>query len=104
MVRTVNVTEDTLPVISLIGESSLTIEVFSSYNDNGATAIDNYDGDITNLIVSTGDVDPSILGVYTILFNVSDSSGNTAIGVSRSVNVVDTTAPIISIIGDSSII
>ena len=102
LVRTVNVTEDTLPVISLIGESSVTIEVFSSYND-GATAIDNYDGDITSSIVSTVDVDPTILGVYTISYNVSDSSGNTAIEVTRNVNVVDTTVPLISIIGDSSI-
>ena len=97
MVRTVNVTEDTLPVISLIGESSVTIEVFSSYNDD-ATAIDNYDGDITSSIVSTVDVDPSILGVYTISYNVSDSSGNTAIEVTRNVNVVDTTVPLISLL------
>ena len=38
LVRIVNVVENTLPIISLIGDASVSIEVFSSYIDQGATA------------------------------------------------------------------
>ena len=103
LVRIVNVVENTLPIINLIGDSSITIEVFSPFVDQGATATDNYDGDITNAIVSTGTVDSSIVGVSTLRYNVTDSSGNSAIEVTRTVNVEDTTAPIITLIGDSNI-
>ena len=102
LVRTVNVVENTLPIISLIGDASLTIEVFSSFIDEGATATDNYDGNITNDIVSTGTVDPSTLGVSIIRYNVTDSSGNSAAEVTRTVTVQDTTSPILSLIGDAS--
>ena len=102
LVRIVNVVENTLPIISLIGDASVTIEVFSSFVDEGATATDNYDGDITNAIVSTGTVDPSTVGVSIIRYNVTDSSGNSAVEVTRTVTVQDTTAPIISLIGDAS--
>ena len=102
LVRTVNVVENTLPIISLIGDASVTIEVFSSFVDEGATATDNYDGNITNTIVSTGTVDPSTVGVSIIRYNVTDSSGNSAVEVTRTVTVQDTTVPIISLIGDAS--
>ena len=102
LVRTVNVVENTLPIISLIGDASITIEVFSSFVDEGATATDNYDGNITNDIVSTGTVDPSTVGVSIIRYNVTDSSGNSAVEVTRTVTVQDTTAPILSLIGDAS--
>ena len=102
LVRIVNVVENTLPIISLIGDASVSIEVFSSYIDQGATASDNYDGNITNAIVSTGTVDTSSIGVTTIRYNVTDSSGNSAVEVTRTVTVEDTTAPILSLIGDSN--
>ena len=102
LVRTVNVVENTLPIISLIGDASVSIEVFSSFIDEGATATDNYDGNITNAIVSTGTVDPSTVGVSIIRYNVTDSSGNSAVEVTRTVTVQDTTSPILSLIGDAS--
>ena len=45
VVRTVTVTPDaTLPVISLSGDSSVTVEAATSYTDDGASATDNIDG------------------------------------------------------------
>ena len=55
--RTVNVVDTTLPVITLTGEATVTIEVGSTYTDAGATATDNYDGDITSSIVTVNPVD-----------------------------------------------
>ena len=46
--RTINITPDvTIPVITLLGESEVSLELGSIYTDAGATAIDNIDGDIT---------------------------------------------------------
>ena len=48
------------------------------YEDSGATASDNYDGDITNDIVTVNNVNRATFGTYTVTYNVSDSSGNNA--------------------------
>ena len=90
----VEVLDNTPPVISLIGDSIVTVEVNSNYNDDGATALDNYDGDISSNISTSGTVDTSIVGDYTVKYNVSDSSGNAATQVTRTVQVRDTTPPL----------
>ena len=46
MTRTVDVVDTTIPVITLIGANPQTIEAGSPYVELGATATDNYDGDI----------------------------------------------------------
>jgi hypothetical protein len=104
LVRTVQVIENTPPVITLTGSDTIVLEVFDTYTDEGATASDNYDGDISGLIVESGIVDPSVLGVTTIRYNVTDSSGNDATEVIRTVTVQDTTPPTITLIGDASIL
>ena len=102
--RTVNVTDTTAPVITLNGDAQITVEVGTTYTDLGATASDNYDGDITADIVIGGDnVDTSTVGQYTVTYNVTDSSGNDATEVTRTVNVTDTTAPVITLNGDAQI-
>ena len=50
--RTVNVTDTTAPVITLVGDTQITVEAGSTYTDLGATTSDNYDGDITADIVT----------------------------------------------------
>jgi len=101
--RTVNVVDTTLPVISLVGSDPVTVEVGSVYVDDGATALDNYDGDLTGSIVVVNPVNTSALGVYTVTYDVSDSSGNSAVQVTRTVNVVDTTLPVISLVGSDPV-
>ena len=64
----------------------MTIEVNGSFADPGATATDTFEGDLTDQISDSGTVDTTSLGNYTITYQVSDSSGNTAI-VSREVSV-----------------
>ena len=42
-------------------------------------------------------------GIYYLTFDYTDQAGNAAETVTRTVNVVDTTAPVISLNGDSNI-
>ena len=63
------------------------------YTDAGATATDNSDGDLTSSIVTVSTVNTAIVGSYTVTYNVSDTAGNAATQVTRTVNVEDTTIP-----------
>ena len=103
VIRTVNVEDTTIPVITLTGDATVTIEVGSTYTDAGATAQDNYDGDITSSIVTVSTVNTSIVGVYSVSYNVTDTNGNPAAEVTRTVNVVDTTIPVITLTGDATV-
>jgi len=88
---TVNITgagvDTTAPVITLIGNATININVGATYTDAGATATDNIDGDITANIVTAGSVNTALEGTYTITYNVSDAAGNAAIEVIRIVIV-----------------
>ena len=79
--------DNTAPVVTLIGESSITVTQNATYEDAGATAIDNNDGDLTSNIVTTSNVDTSTLGMYTVTHSVLDASGNNG-SASRQVGVV----------------
>ena len=84
------VTEDSIaPVITLLGDATVSIEVGDTYIDAGATAKDNYDGDITSNIVTVSNVDTAIVGSYTVTYDVSDANENAAATVTRLVTVED---------------
>ena len=95
----------TPPVITVLGDTVVNHEINSgAYTDAGATATDNIDGDMTGSIVVSGDtVDVAVLGVYNIYYNVSDGIPNAAIQKTRVVNVVDTTNPVVVLIGDAEV-
>ena len=99
--------DTTPPVITLIGmagSSTINLTVGDTWIDPGVTASDNVDGNITSSISTSGSVDTSSAGTYIITYSVSDAAGNTA-SVSRNVIVdaADTTAPVISLTGSSTI-
>ena len=81
LVLTSSIVDTTAPVITLLGDDTVTVEVGSVYTDAGATAIDNYDGDITSSIVTVNPVDTNAVGTYIVTYNVSDVSGNAALEV-----------------------
>jgi large repetitive protein len=98
--RTVTVEDMTAPTITLLGDNPLTVPASMPYNDPGAVAFDNYDGNITaNIIVDASDVDTDVPGTYTVTYNVSDAAGNAATEVIRTVNVEDVTPPVIALNG-----
>lgn len=83
----IHVPDTTPPVITLVGEPIVIVELGSTYVDAGATAVDNVDGDLTNAIVTTSDVNVNEIGTYTVTYKVSDSSSNAAQPVTRTVHV-----------------
>ena len=108
--RTVVVVDRHIPVITLLGggnldvqgESPVTININSDYVDAGATAWDYVDGNISSEIDTVNNVDTSILGTYTVTFNVTDSNSLAAQTVTRTVNVIDT-PPTITLQGSSKV-
>ncbi|HHO55425.1 MAG TPA: DUF5011 domain-containing protein [Trueperaceae bacterium] len=78
-----------IPTISLKGQSKITINQGASYTDQGATAKDDVDGNISNRIVKSGAVNTAVAGDYKLRFNVRDSSLNKALTVTRLVSVID---------------
>lgn len=102
-VRIVKVSANQEPTITLQGDSSVVVEEGSSYVDAGATAYDSEDGDITgDIIVSGLPINTSVPGAYSVQYNVVDSFGQPADTVVRSVTV--NSKPVISLIGDPSIV
>jgi hypothetical protein len=79
--------DETPPVISLIGSNGVTIEVGQAYVDMGATATDETDGDVSERITTENPVDTSVVGSYTVRYEVMDLSGNAASPATRNVNV-----------------
>ncbi len=76
--RTVIVEIDDPPVITLIGPATLSLQVGDTYNDQGATAEDPEDGDLTVQIVVNNPVDTGTAGTYTVTYTVEDNGGNQA--------------------------
>jgi PGF-pre-PGF domain-containing protein len=92
-IQTVIVKDTIAPTITIVGPSVVTIAVGDKYTDEGATATDIVDGNVTAEIQSTGanSVDTSVAGTYTVTYDVSDSSGNKAEQKIRTVYVVTPT-------------
>ena len=80
--------DTTKPIITLLGQSSITITAGQKYTDLGATALDDIDGDITSNIVTVNHVDKNVPGTYIITYNVSDTALNQADQITRTVNVI----------------
>ncbi|MDR3519414.1 MAG: DUF5011 domain-containing protein [Candidatus Pacebacteria bacterium] len=78
-------TDVTPPVITVLGDNPAVVVQYDTYTDAGATATDDVDGAIN--VVASGTVDTTTVGIYTITYTATDSSGNIATAT-RSVTVV----------------
>jgi PKD repeat protein len=101
--RTVEVRDRQKPTVALNGNVTDVIDVFTTYNDMGVTASDNNDNNPSVTITGSyytafPDGQATILGTYTIVYTVTDASGNT-VATSRTVKVVDRVAPTATLIG-----
>lgn len=77
-----------VPVLTLVGPAEVTIKTGNTYSDQGATANDLYQGNISNLVTVSNTVNTSIIGTYTVTYNVKNSAGNSAQPITRTVTVV----------------
>lgn len=68
--------DTTPPQIVLNGLSKIYIRKDSAYSEPGYTASDNCDGNITNRVVVTGNIDTSRVGTQKISYTVADAAGN----------------------------
>jgi uncharacterized repeat protein (TIGR01451 family) len=97
--RTVNVVDTQRPTITLNGANPMTVECHTTFTNPGATATDACAGSVP--VTSTGSVNANVPGTYTLTYNATDPAGNAAITVTRTVNVVDTIAPTITLNGQN---
>lgn len=88
------------PTIYLNGDETINLNEGDSYIEQGATAWDNVDGDISNKIIISSKVNSSVPGTYQVTYNVSDAAGNAATQIIRTVVISDRTAPVITLKGD----
>jgi len=85
------------PVISLNGGNVISLNVGDVYIDEGATAADLQDGDLTLQISVDNPVDTTTASDYVVRYSVTDSSQSGAIEVVRVVRVIDGSATRLSL-------
>lgn len=78
--------DTTPPLITLLGDNPVKIAVGTSFTDPGATVTDNIDPPRT--ITGTGTINPAVAGEYTLTYTATDSAGNSAAPVTRTVLVL----------------
>ena len=78
------------PVITLNGDSEITLIVGEEYVEPGATCNDNVDEDC-EVVISGDTVNTAVPGTYVIIYNAQDSAGNSADPISRTVRVKEGT-------------
>lgn len=87
--RRVDVVDTVAPVISLTGEADATSGFGWEYQEQGFTATDNYDGDITHRVLRRQDDEK-------VYYTVTDRSGNTAT-LERWIGYADNEAPVLTL-------
>ena len=88
--RTVNVVDTTAPIITLTGANPQTIESGADYTELGATTDD---GSVVSVDSSAY---RNVVGTYIITYTATDGTNQAT--ATRTVNVVDTTAPVAPVI------
>ncbi len=90
--RLVHVSDNTPPRLSLLGNATIKIYTGEKFADPGVKASDDFDGNVSDKVVTEGEVDCNTVGTYTITYSVADAAGNTS-QLTRSVVVA--AAPVI---------
>ncbi|WOV93268.1 MAG: DUF5011 domain-containing protein [Candidatus Nitrosoabyssus spongiisocia] len=99
--RLVIVSDTIPPVITLNGNSTITLFVGATYNEQNATTDD--DSPVT---IGGDTVNSSLMGNYTVTYDSVDSAGNNATQVVRTViisDAPDNTPPVITLIGNATV-
>lgn len=81
------------PKILMVGAKAVRLRIGDNYIEEGATANDLQDGDISSLIMTTAQVNTAVAGDYLVRYSVTDSSGLTAVEAARIVRVYDEAPP-----------
>ena len=97
LTRTITIQDTVAPVITITNDTSQgnTLERFDEYVDEGATV--DLGSQLTNTDLSN--VQNTAVGSFDVVYTATD--GNTTVTSTRTVTVVDTTPPVITLIGDN---
>ena len=85
------------PVITANGPLDTSVECATPYTDAGATAADMCQGAVQ--VTSSSTVDVRHVGDDSVTYTATDAAGGQASPVVRSVHVIDTTAPVVTVLG-----
>ncbi len=85
---TIFIVDTTPPVITLNGESDMTILLGTEYVELGATAYDNYDGDLSSYILIDASIDTNVEDDYVITYYLIDSNHN-IMTIDRTIHVIN---------------
>ena len=77
-VRNIEYNDPIAPEITLLGDAHIMLQQKETYKEAGFTAMDNCDGDLTEKVTVSGEVDTTNAGTYTLTYTVEDSYGNVA--------------------------
>lgn len=92
--NTITFTYDhTAPVVTLSGDAAMNLHTSDTYTEQGATAVDAIDASVA--VVITGSVNTAVPGTYVLTYSSTDDAGNIGTAT-RTVNVSDATAPVIT--------
>ena len=72
--ETVEDEEDNKFTLELLGDTMVTLDLGEPYEEAGYKAIDSVDGDITSKVLVSNNVDINTPGVYTITYEIENSS------------------------------
>ncbi len=87
------------PVVTLAGDATMTVEACQPFTDPGATAFDDTLGALP--VAVSGTIDPNVPGTYTIHYTASNGFATTT--VTRTIHVVDTTPPVLTLNGPAGV-
>src|SRR5262249_53312193 len=87
------VVNTTTPVVTLNGDSNMTVECHTTFTDPGVTATDGCGGSLPVFV--SGSVDANTPGTYTLFYKATGPSGKNG-SATRSVTVLDSTPPVVT--------
>lgn len=85
-IRTIKVIDTKAPKLTLKGKSYVVVPLKGTYKEKGCTAIDNHDGNISQKVKRSGELNTNLAGYYTLTYTVQDSFGNSS-QITRKVQV-----------------
>ena len=88
-IRTVTVNDSTAPTLALRGAARVTHTCGSQWVDPGVDSVDACYGNVAPQVQRSGEVNGWVAGSYTVTYSLTDSGGNSAASVSRTVEVVN---------------
>lgn len=80
------------PMITLLGDTEITLEAGTKFQEPGYKASDNLDGDLTDFVQVSGKVNYYQAGTYTLTYSVKDNFGNESTA-SRIIRITGSSQP-----------